>query len=348
MAGVRVVIVGATGNTGRALVRALGPVPDMEVVGVARRPPAEPLDMEFRPADMANDDLTVIFRGADAVVHLGWLFQPTHRPRTTWATNVTGTARVFRAVAEASVPALVYASSVGAYSPGRGQTVDESWPTHSLPTAGYGREKAYVERLLDSFQAEHPGCRVARFRPAFVFQALSGVQQRRLFIGPLLPGWLVRPGRLPVVPWPHGLRMQAVHADDLAQAYRAALCSDVAGAFNVAAEPVLDGQAVGEVLGARPITIPAAATRAVLAAGWHARMAPAEPALLDLVLSLPLMRVDRAREVLGWQPTRSAPDALREALYGMASGSGLPGGPLAEDSPARRLAEMATGAGQRA
>src|SRR5438093_1107326 len=35
-----------------------------------------------------------------------------------WRINVEGRTRVFRAVAEAAVPALVYASSVGAYSPG--------------------------------------------------------------------------------------------------------------------------------------------------------------------------------------------------------------------------------------
>jgi hypothetical protein len=33
---------------------------------------------------MTSDDLVPHFRGADAVVHLAWLFQPTHDPATTW------------------------------------------------------------------------------------------------------------------------------------------------------------------------------------------------------------------------------------------------------------------------
>jgi len=56
--------------------------------------------------------------------------------------------RVFDAVAAARVPALVYASSVGAYSPGpKDVPVAESWPTHGWPEASYTREKAYAERL---------------------------------------------------------------------------------------------------------------------------------------------------------------------------------------------------------
>ncbi len=96
-------------------------------------------------------DLGRALAGADVVVHLAWLFQPTHRPDITWRANVDGSRRVFEAVAAADVPALVHASSVGAYSPRTSeQPVDESWPTHGVPTAAYSREKAYVERTLNN------------------------------------------------------------------------------------------------------------------------------------------------------------------------------------------------------
>src|SRR5947209_5880682 len=149
----RVVIVGATGNAGSALVAALEaePVVD-EVVGIARRtaaPVPGQTKTRFVAADITRDDLVPHLRGADSVVHLAWFFQPTHRPEITWHTNVHGSERVFRAAVDAGVRNVVYASSVGAYSPGKGRIVDEQWPTHSLPVAGYGREKAYVERLLD-------------------------------------------------------------------------------------------------------------------------------------------------------------------------------------------------------
>ena len=84
------------------------------------------------------DDLEPAVREADVVVHLAWLFQPTHDPIATWRTNVLGSERVFRAVAEAKVPALVYSSSVGAYSPGpKNHAVDETWPTTGIPSKLY-------------------------------------------------------------------------------------------------------------------------------------------------------------------------------------------------------------------
>jgi UDP-glucose 4-epimerase len=57
----------------------------------------------------------------------------------------------------------VYASSVGAYSPGpKDRPVDESWPTEGTLTSFYARHKAEVERLLDRFEQEQPQVRVVR------------------------------------------------------------------------------------------------------------------------------------------------------------------------------------------
>jgi nucleoside-diphosphate-sugar epimerase len=253
---------------------------------------------------------------------------------------------LFEAAAAAGVGALIYASSVGAYSPGPGRRVDESWPTHSVPTAAYGREKAYVERLLDAFEARHPDIRVVRLRPAFIFQRQAATEQRRIFAGPLLPSALLRPGRLPVVPWPSGLQFQALHADDVAEAYRLAVVGDGRGAYNVAADPVIDAASLGEVFGARVVSVPGALAHAGLSAAWRLHLVPAEPALLDLALQLPLLDTTRIRTELGWSPTVSSLDALREALEGMADHAGAQTPPLAPDSMAGRLNEVATRVGE--
>ena len=86
-------------------------------------PPYDDQRFESRLADVGEDDLAAIFAGADAVVHLAWRFQPTRDPTVTWRSNVIGSERVFAAAAEAGVPALVHASSVGAYAPGRRTSV---------------------------------------------------------------------------------------------------------------------------------------------------------------------------------------------------------------------------------
>nr|MBA3622626.1 NAD-dependent epimerase/dehydratase family protein [Euzebyales bacterium] len=114
----RVVVVGATGNVGLQTVTALAD-DGVEVVGLARRRPDLALQgVTWQEADVASDDLVPLLRGADVVVHLAWLLQPSRDEAVQWRTNVEGTRRVLGAVAEAGVPAVIVFSSVGAYSPG--------------------------------------------------------------------------------------------------------------------------------------------------------------------------------------------------------------------------------------
>ena len=108
-------------------------------------------------ADVTRSELVPILRGADAVVHLAWLIQPGRDESVTHAVNVAGSERLFRATVEADVPAIIYASSVGAYSPGpKDRFVDESWPTDGIRTSFYSRHKAAVERQLDRCRDAKP------------------------------------------------------------------------------------------------------------------------------------------------------------------------------------------------
>ncbi|RKS73516.1 nucleoside-diphosphate-sugar epimerase [Actinomadura pelletieri DSM 43383] len=351
----RVVVTGATGNIGTNTVRALAADPAVTAItGLARRRPDRRTApggdaVEWVEADVTDSDLVPVMRGADVVVHLAWLFQPTHRPAVTWDANVVGSARVFDAAARAGVSALVYSSSIGAYSPGpKDRPVDESWPTHGWPGAAYSREKAYVERLLDAFESSNPTCRVVRIRPGFIFERQSASQQRRLFAGPLLPGRLVRPGVIPVVPDMPGLRLQALHSADAGEAFRLAVTGAARGAFNIAAEPVLDAAELADILGARTVRVPVRGARAALAAAWTLHLVPASPGLFDLVLQVPLMDTARARDVLGWAPRHTARDAITEFLEGLRTGAGRGTPPLAPGAGGPgRVGEVASGVGRR-
>lgn len=325
--GSRIVVTGATGNVGTSVVRLLSQDPEVgSVRGLARRiPDWSPAKTQWSAVDLSSErtDLAEEFTGADAVVHLAWAFQPTHDPAVTWRTNVLGSIRVFEAVAAAKVPTLVHASSVGAYSPGPEEhAVDESWPTHGWPDAAYCREKAYLERALDTFERDHPAVRVVRMRPAFLFKRESASEQRRIFGGRFLPGQFARPDLLPFLPDIPGLRVQALHTDDAARAYALAVRSEVRGAFNLAGEPPVDAELLGELLGARPVRLPRTAARSAIAAAWGLHLLPASPHLFDAVLRLPLMDCTRARTELGWRPEHTATEVLEEFLQGMQQGAG--------------------------
>jgi len=349
----RVMVTGATGNVGTATVRALAADDRVtSLVAVARRLPGpdhlDPpgADTTWVAADVAHDDLAAHLTGVDVLVHLAWLFSPERHPDVTWTANAVGSARLFAAAEAAGVGAIVHASSVGAYSPGPGRTVDESWPTHSRPGAAYGREKAYVERVLDAVEARDADRRVVRMRPAFIFQRSAATEQRRIFAGPFVPRRLAVPGRLPVVPLPRGLRFQAVHADDVAEAYRLAVTGDAHGPYNLASAPVVDAEVLAEVLETRTVEVPRALARAAVSAAFLAHVVPTDPRLLDLALDLPTLDASRARDELGWTPRHTGVEALREMLFGLASGAGGTTVPLAPDSLAGRLGEVATGVGE--
>ena len=155
----RVVITGASGNVGTALARRLR-AGGHEVVGIARRPPAPGAGdgpQEWVRADLSrecHDVLVEAFRGADAVVHLVWGFQPSHRIDYLEEVGVGGTRRVLDAVAAAGVGQLLHQSSIGAYSPRLDdRPVAEDWPTGGIQASPYSRHKAAAERLLDDFEA---------------------------------------------------------------------------------------------------------------------------------------------------------------------------------------------------
>jgi UDP-glucose 4-epimerase len=348
---VRVVVVGASGNVGTSLLRAFAADGDVEtVVGLARRrPAAEFPKTTWVEADVERDELAPHFRGAAAVVHLAWRIQPSRDLASLWRTNVEGSTRVFRAVAEAGVPALVYASSVGVYSRGpKDRQVDETWPRHGIPTSFYARHKAEVERRLDRLEGERPELRVVRMRPALIFKGEAGAGVRRLFFGPFLPSPLLRRGLIPVVPDVPGLRFQALHSYDVGEAYRLAVKTDARGPFNVAAEPILDPPTLAEVLGARCVPVPAGLLRGAAALSWRLHLQPTPPGWLDLALGVPLLDSTRARRELGWEPRRSATDAFLELMAGIRKGLGLDTPPLSPDAggPARSR-EILSGVGER-
>jgi UDP-glucose 4-epimerase len=347
----RVVVVGASGNVGTSVLRSLADEPAVDsVLGLARRLPG--LDVpkaDWALADVSHSDLVPLFRGADVVIDLAWLIQPGRDEQTLRATNVEGNARVFEAVAQADVPALVYASSVGAYSPGpKDRRVDEGWPTGGIESSFYSRHKAEVERILDHFERDRPETRVVRMRPALIFKREAATGVRRLFAGPLLPTPLLRPGLVPFVPDLPRLHVQGVHSRDVGEAYRLAVVGDVGGAFNIAAEPVLDPQELARIFRARRVRVPEGLVRALAALTWRLHLQPTPPGWLDLGLNVPLLDSTRAQTELGWEPRRSADEALLELMAGMREGAGAPTPPLDPNTsgPARQR-ELAAGVGAR-
>jgi nucleoside-diphosphate-sugar epimerase len=295
------------------------------IVGVARRlPDVQWPKTEWVSADITSSPLEPIFRGADAVVHLAWLIQPSRHLEVLRAVNVDGSRRVFEASGTAGVGSLVYGSSVGAYSPGpKNPPVDESWPTGGISSSFYSSHKAETERILDEIESRYPALRVVRLRPSLIFKREAATEVRRLFLGPLVPAWIMKPSRIPVVPSHPRLAFQAVHSYDIGEAYRLAVTKDVRGAFNIAADPIIDSERLARLFGARSVPINARLLRSVMSLTWKLRIQPSPPGWLDMGLQSPLLDSTRARTELGWQPGYTSEEALLELLDGMRNKVGM-------------------------
>jgi nucleoside-diphosphate-sugar epimerase len=345
----RIVIVGASGNLGTALLRRLACQGADEIVGVARRipPPLPPYHAaRWHSVDVAEldaaDRLTPVFDRADAVVNLAWGFQPGRDVQRLQAVGIGGSAAVLRAVRAAGVPHLVQLSSVGAYGPGAyRQRRDETWPTSGIPTSAYSRHKSKMEALLDEDAAVGGGPVVTRFRPALVMNREAGSELLRNTVPGFVPAAALR--WLPVLPVDRRLVLQVVHVDDVASAIVTALRQRTGGAFNLAAEPPLSRDALARALGARPVHLPSSVLRAVLAVGWWLRLQKVEPGWLDMGFSVPLMDCSRAERELGWRPSVTAPDALRDTLAGMAAAVSTPSPALRRRTVAGALGDVLRG-----
>ncbi|MET1052462.1 MAG: NAD-dependent epimerase/dehydratase family protein [Mycetocola sp.] len=333
----RIVIVGASGNLGTALLRRLRDEPTAsDIVAVSRREPdlavAPYSGVAWHTLDIGSPSaprtLAKIFAGADAVVHLAWQLQPNHNEAALWRTNVIGTKNVLAAVAAARVPLLSYASSIAAYSPGpKTKRVDEHWPTGGIPSSHYSRHKAVNERALDRFEEQYPTIVVSRLRPGLVFQRSAAKEITGLFAGRHLPtGWLnvMRP---PILPMPRQAIAQVVHSDDVADAFWRAVDRSAAGAFNIAAEPIVDPTVVASVLGSRWVPMRLRVARALMWASWKLRLQKSDPGWIDIAATVPVMSTSRARDELGWVPRVRSTDAIDEMVRGVADSANVEASP---------------------
>jgi UDP-glucose 4-epimerase len=294
--GMTVAVTGATGNLGTALLRRLTARSSgvAEVRGLSRRePPAvAPYDrVRWFRADVGTDDseqtLSEFLDGVDAVVHLAWL---------------------------------------GAYAPAAvGQRVAEDWPATGIPTAQYSRDKAEAEHVVRENLGTARGTTLSVVRPTLVLQPEAGSEIGRYFLGPLLfglarmtPGFLARYVPLPLPE----VAVSFVHADDVADAVERILDRRAPGAFNLAAEPLLDASGIARALGVLRVPVPAVVLRTALSAAFAAHLVPTEPGWLDIGVKAPALDTTRAQKLLDWAPFHRGDEVLEQFVAALGLGTG--------------------------
>jgi nucleoside-diphosphate-sugar epimerase len=317
----RVLVTGATGGFGIALVHALL-ADGYQVRATGRNRAAgarlREAGVEFIAADLtAPASLPALVPGIDLVVHAAALSSPWGREEDFWRINVTATAALAAAARAAGCGQFIFISTPSVYSEPRDRVgLTEASPVAKKFANAYAASKYASERLV--LAANQPGFATLVLRP-------------RALVGPddtvLLPRLMrvARRGKFPV--FRHGAAL--IDLTDVRDAAAAVLAAaarpqQTAGCvFNISGgAPLPVAEALALVFSAfelRPdyVSLPYVPTAHFLGliecicARWPGR--PEPPATVYTLSTLAFSQtfdLRAAREDLGWQPRFSPAEAI--------------------------------------
>jgi UDP-glucose 4-epimerase len=253
----RILITGAAGMIGRALLRGLD---GHEVIATDLNVPADaPETIKFRRMDVTGPDAARIIaeEKPDVVVHLASIVSPPKgmSRETAYAVDVTGTRNVLEAAIAAGVRRLVVTSSGAAYGYHADNPVPlrESDALRGNDEFPYAHHKRLVEEMLARARRDAPQLEQVVLRVGTVLGAGTENQITALFHKPRLLA--VRGSESPFV---------FIWTEDLARILLRASTDGPAGIFNVAGDGAMGVSDLAAALGKPVLRLPAAALRLAL------------------------------------------------------------------------------------
>lgn len=295
----RVLVTGAGGYVGRAVVAALSAADHDTVAMVHRSGTDLPAGTELRVADLLDrESLEAAVAGVDAVCHLAALTrvrESWEQPLRYFETNMVGTLNLLAAMESRGVDQLVFASTGAIYGSPERQPMTEDLPDDAPHP--YGASKLAAELAIEA-QARSGRLGAAILR---VFGVAGGADPDASRIVPRVIGTAAGDFPNVTVNGDGSAMRDLLHVDDAAQAFVAALgrCPKVGETrrYNIGTgvgTSVADVIAAAEHITGRQIPV------------VHNPPA-AEPAVL-------VCDSTRARDELEWKPARSELDSiLRDA-----------------------------------
>jgi len=304
--GRRIVVTGATGFIGGALLRRLRDL-EADVVCLGRSAPPSAGPVTFLPADLAQPETLArhrdALRGVDALVHLGGaILRSSDLAADEMAralrVNVEGTARLLEAL-PAPPGHVCYTSTLDVYGPPDSLPIGEDHPTR--PATFYAVSKLAAEHLLGVW-AERTGTPLAVLRLSQVYgPGDTSAKAIPTFVRTYLRG------EVPRIRGDGSDTRDWVYVDDVVDALEATIRRRATGTFNVAGGA---GCSIREMLGlVRRLT--AARAEPV----WEPAPRPPTHVVLD---------IGRARAAFGYDPRVPLKEGLRRTVDWSRDGARLP------------------------
>jgi nucleoside-diphosphate-sugar epimerase len=285
----RVCVTGASGKAGRSVVRDLLEQ-GYDVVATDIASSREEVENGALRADLTDYGQAIeVLKDVDAVVHLANIPAPgIHTPAVTFNTNITMNFNVFHAAAHCGLSRVVWASSETTLGlpftetnglPPRYAPVDEEH--YPVPTSTYALSKVASETIAGHI-AQWSGMAFVALRFSNIMDPDDYQAFPSMWVDPHLRKWNL---------WGY------VDGRDVATACRLSLTTP---AESLAGSPGLIIAAADTVMN-RP------------SASLMAEVFPGAPLTRDIGEFESLLAIDRAREVIGYQPRHSWRDHVRES-----------------------------------
>jgi nucleoside-diphosphate-sugar epimerase len=308
-AGLTVAVTGAEGLIGRRVVDlllddpAVGRVVAIDLPGASG--PAGPArrGLEHRPSDVRDPAIADALSGADAVVHLAFVLDPSRDEAAMHDVNVGGTRNVLDAARAAQVPKVVYVSSATVYGahPDNPLPITESQPLRPNTPFSYVEHKAEVERWLPTWSAAGgEGTVLTVLRPSIV-------------AGPGVSNFITRQLDAPRFNAVRGHKppIQFVHVDDVAAAIVHVVRRDLPGTFNVSSTGWLSFDEVTAISGRKLLQVPEELAFTLADRLWRLGLGEAPSGQVPYLMHPWVVSTD-ALVATGWRPRHSNRDALAE------------------------------------
>lgn len=296
-----VVVTGICGRLGKRLARVLHR--ERPVIGVDRRPfPDKPKDIVHAQVDLRRKKLKDVLRGdgIEAVVHLGVMHDPRASAADHHSWNVAGFAKLLDYVAQFNIPKLVVLSSANVYGPqpGNAQFLTEDAPLLGDAHFGEIRDLIEVDMLAQSFFWKQPAIETVVLRPVHILGTVRNAPSNFL--------------RLPTVPTLLGYDplVQVIQERDVVEAVRLAMRPGVRGIFNVAGPDPIPLSRMIRVLGRPTVAVPHTMAKMLLQRLFSLRLSTFPAPELDHIRYVCMVDDRRARDVLGFRPTKTLEETV--------------------------------------
>jgi UDP-glucose 4-epimerase len=302
----RVLVTGAAGAVGQALLGELAAAGVATLATDIRRPDTLPPEIGFEVLDVRGGDAMRIvgeFK-PDVIVHLASIVSPTREMTREFAheVDVGGTRKILDAALNHGVGRLVVTSSGAAYGYHADNPVPlkEGDPVRGNREFAYSDHKRQVEEMLADARASHPGLEQVIFRVGTVLGEGLENQITELFHRDRLIA--VRGSESPFV---------FIWTRDLARILTCAATDGPSGIFNVCGDGSMSVHELAKELDKPVMSLPAWLLKTALAVARPLGLTRYGPEQVRFLQYRPVLDNSALKSVFGYQPELSSAETFR-------------------------------------